>query len=164
MRCNDYDKRLLLGVKLGCASCSYSSLVRAFQPLSLCTRLWLDCTMQWRPLILLFCGIAVIYLASLLQETPYPHPLKVYTSDTTRWRHAPDETILTTAGDYLYLTAIRYNVEPAGFKGLRHGTGDLKTGVVGNYIYPYMIIIIHSIHAYLSKAILLRFVGLSVIW
>lgn len=126
-------------MKLGCASLvptPPSHWVRAFQPLSLCTRLWLDCTMQWRPLILLFCGIAVIYLASLLQETPYPHPLKVYTSDTTRWRHAPDEAILTTAGDYLYLTAIRYNVEPAGFQGLRHGTGDLKTGVVGKlYIY-----------------------------
>lgn len=87
--------------------------------------------MQWRPLILLFCGIAVIYLASLLQETPYPHPYKVYTSDTTRWRHAPNEAILTTAGDYLYLTAIRYKVEPVGFHGLRHGVGELKTGVVG---------------------------------
>ncbi|KAI7885119.1 hypothetical protein K492DRAFT_191207 [Lichtheimia hyalospora FSU 10163] len=88
--------------------------------------------MQWRPLILLFSGFAVIYLASLLQETPYPHPLKVFTSDTTRWRHAPNEAILTTAGDYLYLTAIRYKVEPSGFHGLRHGTGELKTGVIGH--------------------------------
>lgn len=77
----------------------------------------------------------MVYLASLLQETPYPHPLKVYTADTTRWRYTPDDTILSTVDGYLYLTAFWFEVSPKGRKSVLHGIGPLKTGVVGEELY-----------------------------
>ena len=87
--------------------------------------------MQWRPLTLLLCGTGVIYLASLIQDSPYPHPIKAYTSDSTRWKARPDDVILSTVNDYLYLTTIRFESAPPGYEGLRHGTGAMKSGVVG---------------------------------
>ncbi|KAI9310858.1 hypothetical protein BX666DRAFT_2032570 [Dichotomocladium elegans] len=88
--------------------------------------------MQWRPLVLLVCGVTVIYLTSLLQDVTYPHPIKVYTSDDGRWRHSPDEIMLTIAGGFLYLTAFRFEVDSIGQRGFRLGTGSLKTGVIGH--------------------------------
>ena len=87
--------------------------------------------MQWRPLALLLSGIGIIYFASLIQESPYPHPMKTYTSDSTRWRETPDNVILSTMGDYLYLTALHFETFYPGYEGFNHGTGELKSGVVG---------------------------------
>ncbi|KAI9269307.1 hypothetical protein BDA99DRAFT_558054 [Phascolomyces articulosus] len=87
--------------------------------------------MQWRPPTLLLCGIGIIYLASLIQDSPYPHPRKTYTSDTTRWRQTPDDVILSTIGDHLYLSALRFEIIHPGSEGFNHGTGVLKSGVSG---------------------------------
>ncbi|KAI9496524.1 hypothetical protein BDB00DRAFT_809201 [Zychaea mexicana] len=90
--------------------------------------------MQWRPITLLLCGTGIIYLASLIQDSPYPHPVKTYTTDATRWRgkEAPDDVVLSTIGDHLYLTALRFEIAHSGQEGLTHGTGALKTGIIGS--------------------------------
>ncbi|CAO3634194.1 unnamed protein product [Cunninghamella blakesleeana] len=58
--------------------------------------------MPWRILTLLFSGIIVIYLASLLQDSPYPHPAKMQIYDTTFVRTSPDASILSIQPDYVY--------------------------------------------------------------
>ncbi|KAI8371551.1 uncharacterized protein BYT42DRAFT_580668 [Radiomyces spectabilis] len=87
--------------------------------------------MQWRILILLASGIAVIYLASLLQDVPLPHPAKINTSDLTRFQKPPDKIVLTNAGDYLYQTAVWYKITPNDREGFSVGIGPMKTNVVG---------------------------------
>ncbi|KAG2221042.1 hypothetical protein INT45_009291 [Circinella minor] len=58
--------------------------------------------------------------------------MKTYTSDSTRWRETPDDIILSTMGDYLYLTALHFETVYPGLEGFNHGTGELKSGVVGS--------------------------------
>lgn len=87
--------------------------------------------MQWRVLTLVLCGLVVMYITSLMQETSYPHPYSIYTSDPTRWRHKPDSMLLSTAAGYLYLTLFYYEAAPEGREGFRNGVGPMKTGVVG---------------------------------
>ncbi|ORZ18159.1 hypothetical protein BCR42DRAFT_413271 [Absidia repens] len=65
--------------------------------------------MQWRVFILLFAGVCVVYIVSLLQEAPYPHPLQLTTSDRPSSPElVPDSTILSAHTDYLYETMIFY--------------------------------------------------------
>lgn len=64
--------------------------------------------MQWRILTLLFAGIIVIYLASLLQDSPYPHPAKMQIYDTTFVRSSPDASILSIQPDYVYQSMIYF--------------------------------------------------------
>lgn len=86
--------------------------------------------MQWRSLILLFSGLAVIYIAVLSQDTPYVHPKIIYTSNHPRiFAYSPDKLIISTVGAYIYLTAIKY--EALKSKGSLIGTGNLKLGVQG---------------------------------
>jgi hypothetical protein len=87
--------------------------------------------MQWRPLILLFSGIATIYIVSLLQDVLYPHPKKLYTPKQPLHTIQPkaDTTILTAVDEYVYFTLIYYQISEKP----RHiiGTEKLKLGVRG---------------------------------
>ncbi|ORY91984.1 hypothetical protein BCR43DRAFT_497594 [Syncephalastrum racemosum] len=90
--------------------------------------------MQWRAPSLLLCGLAVIYLASLLQDTPYPHPAKIATIDPAHLPFKPDAILLSSNDKHIYLTALLYDTPMPGFGGKRHGTGPLKTGVAGRLL------------------------------
>ncbi|CEG78828.1 hypothetical protein RMATCC62417_13372 [Rhizopus microsporus] len=85
--------------------------------------------MQWRPLILLFSGIATIYLISLLQDMPHPHPKILYTPKhpfSTIQRKA-EKSILTTVDDYAYITLVIPETSKFAV-----GTEKLKLGVKGS--------------------------------
>ncbi|KAI9004815.1 hypothetical protein CLU79DRAFT_782702 [Phycomyces nitens] len=88
--------------------------------------------MQWRPFLLLVTGIATIYLASLLQDTPYPHPTKISISEQPKTRYLVDETILTMANGYMYQTSIWFEASLQTSRGMKHGIGRMKTGVIGH--------------------------------
>ncbi|KAL0084326.1 hypothetical protein J3Q64DRAFT_1747085 [Phycomyces blakesleeanus] len=88
--------------------------------------------MQWRPFLLLVAGIATIYLASLLQDTPYPHPAKILISEQPKTRYLVDETVLTVANGYMYQTSIWFEASLQTSRGMKHGTGRMKTGVIGH--------------------------------
>lgn len=88
--------------------------------------------MQWRPLILLFSGIATIYLISLLQDMPHPRPKILYTPKhpfSTIQRKA-EKSILTTVDDYAYITLVIPETSKFAV-----GTEKLKLGVKGNCSY-----------------------------
>lgn len=87
--------------------------------------------MQWRAPFLLVCGLAIIYLASLLQDTPYPHPAKIAAVDPAHLPFKHDAILLSSTDKHIYLTALIYDTPMPGFGGKRHGTGPLKTGVAG---------------------------------
>jgi hypothetical protein len=90
--------------------------------------------MQWRSLILLLSGLAVIYIAILSQDTPYLHPKIIYTSNYPPiFSFKPDKLLLTTVGAYIYLTAFKFEASALGNKGSVIGTGRLKLGVNGKY-------------------------------
>lgn len=88
--------------------------------------------MQWGSVIMLLCGMVVVYIAILSQDIPYPHPETIYTSNNPLVTINPEQVILTTVGSFIYLTSIHYQVpthEP--FVGIH----NLKLGVQGNYNY-----------------------------
>ncbi|KAI8339510.1 hypothetical protein BC941DRAFT_253346 [Chlamydoabsidia padenii] len=98
--------------------------------------------MQWRALVLLLTGLIVIYLVSLLQETPYPHPAKLYipppsshhsTSTLTTFnklRRPPDATLLTLSDTHVYHTCLWYELSPPTHN-LRLGSRSFKNGGLG---------------------------------
>ncbi|CAO3652283.1 unnamed protein product [Mucor hiemalis] len=86
--------------------------------------------MQWRSLVMLLSGIIVIYIATLLQDIPYLHPEKVYTSKDRLWKQRPEELIVSTVGSYIYVTGVEFEVattKPPAYIG----TDKLKLGVQG---------------------------------
>lgn len=86
--------------------------------------------MQWRVFTLLIAGIGVIYLASKLQDNPYPHPAKIRTSDRIHYPGlVPDTTLLSIQPDYLYESMFYYGQSHRD--QVISGTGDMKTGVFG---------------------------------
>lgn len=89
--------------------------------------------MQWRSLVMLLSGIIVIYIATLLQDIPYLHPEKVYTSKDRLWKQRPEELIVSTVGSYIYVTGVEFEVattKPPAYIG----TDKLKLGVQGIYV------------------------------
>ncbi|KAI8047436.1 uncharacterized protein B0P05DRAFT_362616 [Gilbertella persicaria] len=63
--------------------------------------------MKWRVLVLLVSGFAMIYFVSLLQDTPYPHPVLVQTFLPKKTRtNEPSRVILRQTGDYVYRTHV----------------------------------------------------------
>lgn len=86
--------------------------------------------MQWRPIVMLLSGLAVIYIAVLLQDTPYAHPQTIYTSNSPLWKHEPDKVILSTVGSHVYITSIEFET-PKEQHGFVIGTKGLKLGVKG---------------------------------
>lgn len=114
--------------------------------------------MQWRALVLLLTGLIVIYLVSLLQETPYPHPARLYipplsqrlsspavtstitadapssTSTTTTTKRLlkqpPDTTVLTISDTHVYHTSLWFELFPPN-QSLRLGSRSFKNGGLG---------------------------------
>ncbi|CAO3599202.1 unnamed protein product [Absidia cylindrospora] len=81
--------------------------------------------MQWRVFILLFAGVCVVYIVSLLQEAPYPHPLQLTTSDRPLSPElVPDVTILSAHADDLYETMIFYGQTQRD--SIHTGTGKIS--------------------------------------
>ncbi|KAI8636728.1 hypothetical protein BD408DRAFT_396917 [Parasitella parasitica] len=88
--------------------------------------------MQWRSLMLLLSGLAVVYIAILSQDTPYLHPKIIYTSNNPSiFSFTPDKLVLTTVGAYIYLTAFKFEAVGPESKGFIVGTGRLKLGIYG---------------------------------
>lgn len=89
-------------------------------------------TMKWRVLILLMAGIAMIYFVSLLQDTPYPHPVVIQTSIPKRNRlNEPSHVILAIHDDYIYRTHIHYDAVLDANRGYVRGVDSIKAGVNG---------------------------------
>ncbi|KAI8089692.1 uncharacterized protein BX664DRAFT_333657 [Halteromyces radiatus] len=90
--------------------------------------------MQWRALVLLWTGLAMIYLVSLLQEIPYPHPAKLFIPPTSSTRQRqlppPDATILTVSNTHIYHTSIWFDLSPKDYS-LRLGSGPFSNGGLG---------------------------------
>lgn len=91
--------------------------------------------MQWRSLILLVSGLAVIYIAIILQGTPYTIPKSVYSSSNHALLTKSDQVIISTVGAFVYLTSIQY--EKAEPKEPIIGTAKLKLGVKGITGLPF---------------------------
>ncbi|KAI8374269.1 uncharacterized protein BYT42DRAFT_575758 [Radiomyces spectabilis] len=89
--------------------------------------------MQWRVIILLVAGISMIYFVSLLQIPPYAQPLKLQPQSSAQLLPVhPDEVILTTAHDSLYLTSLWFNT-PANEPSIDpHSSNLRKSQVVGS--------------------------------
>ncbi|KAG2206812.1 hypothetical protein INT47_007568 [Mucor saturninus] len=88
--------------------------------------------MQWGSLIMLACGLVVVYLAILSQDVPYPHPKTIYTSNGPLFRN-PDQVILTTVGPWIYLTSMQFQ-QPTHEPFI--GIHNLKLGVIKQYKKP----------------------------
>jgi hypothetical protein len=87
--------------------------------------------MQWRALIMLLSGIFMVYIANRLQEIPYPHPAKIYTSSHTFLAHKPNEIIISTTDTHVYSTSIWFDWPEKEETHRLVGIDRLKTGVVG---------------------------------
>lgn len=108
------------------AACVCLCAVCVFPPL------FLSFTMKWRVIILLMAGIAMIYFVSLLQDTPYPHPVVIQTSIPKRSRvNEPNQVILSSHDDYVYRTHIHYDAVLDANKGFVRGVDSIKAGVNG---------------------------------
>ncbi|CEP20122.1 hypothetical protein [Parasitella parasitica] len=88
--------------------------------------------MKWRVLVLLISGLAMIYLVSLLQDTPYPHPVIVQAFIPKRSRlNEPSQVILSEHDEYIYRTHIHYEAVLDGNRGFVHGVDSVKINVNG---------------------------------
>ncbi|ORX62982.1 hypothetical protein DM01DRAFT_1331081 [Hesseltinella vesiculosa] len=88
--------------------------------------------MQWRALILFLSGLSVIYLASLLQDAPFPHPAKVQTNDGLWVQPTPNATVLNVHDDTVFQSLVYYGL-PEQEKA-SSGTGEMKYGLYGNVV------------------------------
>jgi hypothetical protein len=88
--------------------------------------------MKWRVLVLLIAGMAMIYFVSLLQDTPYPHPVVIQAFNPKQSRkNEPNQVILKAHGDYIYRTHIYYEAVLEANKGFVRGVEAIKVGVNG---------------------------------
>lgn len=88
--------------------------------------------MKWRVLILLITGLAMIYLVSLLQDTPYPHPVIMQAFVPKRTRlNEPSQVILSQHDDYIYRTHIHYEAVLDANRGFVRGVDSVKVNVNG---------------------------------
>ena len=90
---------------------------------------------QWRPLIMITVGLAIIYLASLLQDPPFTRPKTLHVSDRPYFQRKPDEIVLSAAGSYLYMSSIWVNGEYPDKNGIKRGTSHHAVGVKGKKLY-----------------------------
>ncbi|KAI8081207.1 hypothetical protein BDF21DRAFT_27874 [Thamnidium elegans] len=103
-----------------------------------CSPFFLSFTMKWRVIILLMAGYAMIYFVSLLQDTPYPHPVVIQTSIPKRSRvNEPNQVILSIHDDYVYRTHIHYDAVLDANKGFVRGVDSIKAGVNGKLFFPF---------------------------
>lgn len=88
--------------------------------------------MKWRVLVLLITGIAMIYLVSLLQDTPYPHPVIMQAFIPKRSRlNEPSQVILSEHDEFIYRTHIHYEAVLDANRGFIHGVDSVKINVNG---------------------------------
>ncbi|KAK4513397.1 Rad2 nuclease [Mucor velutinosus] len=88
--------------------------------------------MKWRVLVLLIAGLAMIYLISLLQDTPYPHPVIMQAFVPKRTRsNEPSQVILSEHDGYIYRTHIHYEAVLDTNRGFVHGVDSVKVNVNG---------------------------------
>ncbi|KAL9543741.1 hypothetical protein MBANPS3_007966 [Mucor bainieri] len=88
--------------------------------------------MKWRVLILLIAGLAMIYLVSLLQDTPYPHPVIMQAFVPKRTRsNEPSQVILSEHDGYIYRTHIHYEAVLDANRGYVRGVDSIKVNVNG---------------------------------
>ncbi|KAI9267329.1 hypothetical protein BY458DRAFT_207021 [Sporodiniella umbellata] len=85
--------------------------------------------MQWRPVILFLSGVITIYISSLLQHVPHPHPKEIHAPQQPFHTVKPiaDYTVLTVIGDFAYFTMVYYQVPTKPVVG----SEKLKLGVEG---------------------------------
>lgn len=88
--------------------------------------------MKWRVLILLMAGISMIYLVSLLQDTPYPHPvvIQALTPKTSRVNE-PTQIVLSIHQDYVYRTHVHFEAVLDANRAYVRGVDSIKAGVNG---------------------------------
>lgn len=88
--------------------------------------------MKWRVLVLLVTGLAMIYLVSLLQDTPYPHPviMQAFVPERTR-SNEPSQVILSEHDGYIYRTHIHYEAVLDANRGFIRGVDSIKVNVNG---------------------------------
>ncbi|KAL0143409.1 hypothetical protein V8B55DRAFT_1477271 [Mucor lusitanicus] len=88
--------------------------------------------MKWRVLVLLITGLAMIYLVSLLQDTPYPHPVIMQAFVPKRTRsNEPSQVILSEHNGYIYRTHIHYEAVLDANRGFVRGVDSVKVNVNG---------------------------------
>lgn len=76
-------------------------------------------------------GLAMVYLASLLQDPPFERPKALHISDRAFFERKPDDIVLSVAGPYLYMSAVWTEGEYPEKYGIKRGTGREAIGVRG---------------------------------
>lgn len=76
-------------------------------------------------------GLAIIYLASLLQDPPFTRPKTLHVSDRPYFQRKPDEIVLSAAGSYLYMSSIWVNGDYPDKNGIKRGTSHYSVNVKG---------------------------------
>lgn len=90
--------------------------------------------MKWRVLILLMAGMSMIYLVSLLQDTPYPHPVLIQVSVPRTSRvNEPTQVILSIHNDYVYRTHVHFEAVLDANRAYVRGVDSIKAGVNGTW-------------------------------
>lgn len=74
----------------------------------------------------------MIYLVSLLQDMPYPHPVVVQASlPKTSRVNEPTQVILSIHNDYVYRTHVHYEAVLDANRAYVRGVDSIKAGVNG---------------------------------
>ncbi|KAI9254507.1 hypothetical protein BDA99DRAFT_562612 [Phascolomyces articulosus] len=78
---------------------------------------------------MLFVGLTVVFLVSLISDPPYPRPVQLASDNRSSYysSQAANKVILTVSGGFLYQTAIWFETADT----LKHGIGPMKTGAMG---------------------------------
>ncbi|KAG2183422.1 hypothetical protein INT43_006428 [Umbelopsis isabellina] len=76
-------------------------------------------------------GLAMVYLASLLQDPPFERPKALHIADRAFFERKPDDIVLSVAGPYLYMSAVWREGEYPEKYGHKRGTGREAIGVRG---------------------------------
>jgi hypothetical protein len=88
--------------------------------------------MQWRGPVLLIAGLTMIYLVSLLQEVPFPHPVIVQATEPSHTlRNEATHIILNEKDDQMHRTKIWFDATLKGNLGKQLGVGSLRMNVNG---------------------------------
>jgi hypothetical protein len=88
--------------------------------------------MQWRGPVLLIAGLTMIYLVSLLQEVPLPHPVIVQATEPSQTlRNEATHIILNEKDDQMHRTKIWFDATLKGNLGKQLGAGSLRMNVNG---------------------------------
>ncbi|KAI8885144.1 hypothetical protein K501DRAFT_246522 [Backusella circina FSU 941] len=87
--------------------------------------------LKWRVLTILLSGLVSIYIVTLLQDTPYPHPITLETERTTDNHIQSTQVLLTKIDDYFYKTQLFFDATLKGNRGRLMGIRDIQLYVNG---------------------------------